>query len=71
MTPTDIWLRQLDAPMKLGVWFENSAHMIPWEEPRKFLINLVEKVRPVAIAPIGQFPAVTRFAESSLTTSKT
>lgn len=47
--PTDIWLRQLDAPMKLGVWFEHSAHMIPWEEPGKFLISLVEYVRPVVV----------------------
>jgi pimeloyl-ACP methyl ester carboxylesterase len=46
--PTDVWLRQLDAPLKLGVWFEHSAHMIPWEEPGKFLLNLVEHVRPIA-----------------------
>lgn len=46
--PTDVWLRQMDAPMKRGVWFERSSHMIPWEEPGKFLLNLVEHVRPIA-----------------------
>lgn len=50
--PTDIWLRQLEAPMKLALWFENSAHLVPWEEPGKFLISLLEKVRPVAVGEI-------------------
>jgi hypothetical protein len=32
------------------VWFENSAHMIPFEEPGKMLISLIEHVRPFAEA---------------------
>lgn len=46
--PTAAWLEQVDAPYKRGVWFEHSAHMIPWEEPGKTLISLLEYVRPLA-----------------------
>ncbi len=38
----------MSAPAKQGVWFERSSHMIPWEEPGKMLISLVEHVRPLA-----------------------
>jgi hypothetical protein len=31
------------------VWFEHSAHMIPWEEPGKVLVSLLEHVRPRAV----------------------
>ncbi len=44
------WLAQLDAPYKAAVWFEDSAHLIPLEEPGKTLLTLVEKVRPLAEA---------------------
>jgi len=47
--PTAAWLEQVDAPYKKGVWFERSAHMIPWEEPGKTLNSLLEYVRPLAI----------------------
>lgn len=47
--PTDAWLRQVKAPYKRAVWFENSAHMVPWEEPGRTLLNLVEFVRPLAV----------------------
>ena len=40
------WLAQVRAPYKQGVWFEHSAHMIPWEEPGKTLVSLLEYVRP-------------------------
>jgi len=30
------------------VWFERSSHMIPWEEPGKVLLSLVQYVRPLA-----------------------
>jgi hypothetical protein len=30
------------------VWFERSSHMIPWEEPGKMLMTLVQYVRPLA-----------------------
>src|SRR3546814_5965106 len=40
--PTADWLARVDAPYKRGVWFERSAHMIPWEEPGKLLVSLLE-----------------------------
>jgi pimeloyl-ACP methyl ester carboxylesterase len=48
--PTEAWLRELSAPVKQGIWFERSSHMIPWEEPGKFLLSLVQHVRPLAAA---------------------
>lgn len=47
--PTARWLEQVRAPYKRGVWFEHSAHMIPWEEPGKTLVSLLEHVRPLAL----------------------
>lgn len=47
--PTATWLDDVDAPYKQSVWFENSAHMIPWEEPGKTLISLLRYVRPLAV----------------------
>ncbi|WP_227470235.1 alpha/beta fold hydrolase [Massilia sp. YMA4] len=46
--PTEAWLRQVKAPYKQAVWFEHSAHMIPWEEPGKTLVSLLRYVRPLA-----------------------
>jgi pimeloyl-ACP methyl ester carboxylesterase len=46
--PTEAWLRTVDAPYKRGVWFERSAHMIPWEEPGKTVLSLVQYVLPLA-----------------------
>lgn len=46
--PTAEWLERIDAPYKHGVWFERSAHMLPWEELGRFLVSLVEQVRPLA-----------------------
>jgi len=46
--PTAKWLEQVKAPHKRGIWFEHSAHMIPWEEPGKTLMSLVQYVRPLA-----------------------
>jgi pimeloyl-ACP methyl ester carboxylesterase len=48
--PTDAWLNRVDAPYKQGVWFEHSAHMIPWEEPGKTLVSLLRYVRPLAVS---------------------
>ena len=45
--PTADWLARVQAPSKRGVWFERSAHMIPWEEPGKTLVALLEVVRPL------------------------
>lgn len=47
--PTEEWLNKLAAPFKKGVWFENSSHLIPFEEPGKMLITLVQDVRPLAV----------------------
>ncbi|GAC1433440.1 MAG: alpha/beta hydrolase [Burkholderiaceae bacterium] len=46
--PTAAWLAKLHAPYMQGVWFEHSAHMIPWEEPGKMLVSLLKYVRPLA-----------------------
>src|SRR5690606_26415381 len=46
--PTARWLEKLDAPVKHGVWFEHSSHLVPMEEPGKTLLKLVELVRPLA-----------------------
>lgn len=46
--PTEAWLTQVEAPFKRGVWFERSSHMVPWEEPGKMLVSLLEFVRPLA-----------------------
>jgi len=45
---TDQWFQKIQAPYKEQVWFEESAHMIPHEEPGKLLVALVEKVLPLA-----------------------
>ena len=42
------WLDQLQAPSKRVVWFEHSAHMPMTEESGKFLLSLVQYVRPFA-----------------------
>ena len=46
--PTVDWLAQVKAPSKQAVWFERSAHMVPWEEPGKTLVSLLHHVRPLA-----------------------
>lgn len=52
--PTAAWLEQVRAPHKQAVWFENSAHMIPWEEPGRTLVSLLEHVRPLAVRDAGK-----------------
>jgi proline iminopeptidase len=50
-TPAEIaaqWLQQVRSPGKKLVWFENSAHMAMVEEPGRFLVHLVQDVRPYA-----------------------
>ncbi|MFZ5662747.1 MAG: alpha/beta hydrolase [Pseudomonadota bacterium] len=51
--PTADWLERVKAPYKRAVWFERSAHMIPWEEPGKTLVSLLEHVRPLAVSGAG------------------
>ena len=47
--PTAAWLEQVKAPYKRGVWFEHSSHLMPWEEPGKMLVSLLDYVRPLAV----------------------
>ena len=46
--PTADWLARVEAPYKRAVWFEDAAHMIPWEAPGQTLVALLEHVRPLA-----------------------
>lgn len=46
--PTVAWMGRLRAPSKRIVWFEHAAHMVPWEEPGKLLVSLLQYVRPLA-----------------------
>jgi proline iminopeptidase len=53
-TPAEIaaqWFKRVQAPDKRLVWFENSAHMAMVEEPGRFLVHLVQDVRPLAEPP--------------------
>jgi len=45
--PTAAWLARVKAPSKQAVWFEHSAHMVPWEEPGKLLVSLLTYVKPL------------------------
>ncbi|HEY1751291.1 MAG TPA: alpha/beta fold hydrolase [Caulobacteraceae bacterium] len=42
------WFARVKAPAKRFVWFEHSAHLPMTEEPGKFLVSLVEQLRPFA-----------------------
>ncbi|WP_457097252.1 alpha/beta fold hydrolase [Lysobacter sp. P5_B9] len=43
------WFAHVAAPTKRMFWFENSAHMMMQEEPGRFLMHLVNDVRPLAV----------------------
>jgi pimeloyl-ACP methyl ester carboxylesterase len=50
-TPSDVvadWFAEVEAPVKKFVWFEQSAHMMPVEEPGRLLVHLVQDVLPLA-----------------------
>jgi pimeloyl-ACP methyl ester carboxylesterase len=44
------WFDRVEAPTKKFVFFEHSAHMLPFEEPGKLFLHLVRDVRPLAVA---------------------
>jgi esterase/lipase len=46
--PTAAWLSKVKSSYKQGVWFEHSSHLIPWEEPGKMVLSLVQYVAPLA-----------------------
>jgi pimeloyl-ACP methyl ester carboxylesterase len=41
------WFRQLEAPRKRLIWFEDSGHNVYEEEPAKVLVTLVREVLPL------------------------
>jgi pimeloyl-ACP methyl ester carboxylesterase len=47
----------IDAPCKRLVWFEQSAHHPPFEEPEKFHAVLIDQVLPLVQAPTRTCPA--------------
>ena len=51
-TPSEVslaWFENLAAPTKNIVWFEHSAHMMHLEQPGKFIVHLIQDVRPIAV----------------------
>ena len=42
----------LQAPLKRVVWFDNSAHNIPFEEPAAFTKSVVEALHLVGIGTL-------------------
>ena len=48
------WFAELKAPHKEYIAFENSAHMVFNEESGKFLVELVNRVRPFALGEDSQ-----------------
>jgi pimeloyl-ACP methyl ester carboxylesterase len=44
----EAWFRKVKAPEKELVSFDNASHMIMQEDPGRFLLHLVEDVRPLA-----------------------
>lgn len=42
------WFARVQAPSKALVWFEHSAHEMFNEEPGRFLVSLVQHLRPIA-----------------------
>jgi pimeloyl-ACP methyl ester carboxylesterase len=47
----------IDAPCKRLIWFEQSAHHPPFEEPETFHAVLIDQVLPVVQAPTRTCPA--------------
>ncbi|MFC5568481.1 alpha/beta fold hydrolase [Lysobacter yangpyeongensis] len=43
------WFETLQAPLKRMFWFDDSAHMMMQEQPGRFLMHLVNDVRPLAV----------------------
>jgi pimeloyl-ACP methyl ester carboxylesterase len=44
----EAWLATQNAPAKKLIWFDDSAHFVPLEQPGKALWHLVNDVRPLA-----------------------
>lgn len=50
------WFDTLEAPSKKLVWFEDSAHDVPEEEPGRVFVHLVEDVLPLTRAAMPAAP---------------
>ena len=48
--------KQVSAPQKELIWFEDASHMIMQEEPGRFLNHLVLDVRPIAVKAADAAP---------------
>ena len=51
-TPPELaaaYFERIEAPQKKFIWFENTAHMVPFERPGQTLVHLVNEVRPLAM----------------------
>lgn len=44
------YFHEIRAPFKRLIWFEQSAHNPPFEEPERFVRVLIEDVRPLAVS---------------------
>ncbi len=72
-TPTSLvkpWFSTLSAPYKSYIPFEHSAHIVINEEPGKFLVELVTKVRPLAMSNL-ELPNTVSAAEVTDKETKT
>lgn len=47
---SDQWFDCIEAPCKKLIHFEESSHCMPYEEPGKFLVSLVNDVLPMTIS---------------------
>ncbi len=47
------YLRELRAPVKRCVWFENSAHNVPFEEPAQFMAGIEDVMRSIGTSGQG------------------
>jgi proline iminopeptidase len=43
------YFRDIEAPFKRLIWFEQSAHNPPFEEPERFVRLLIDDIRPLAL----------------------
>jgi pimeloyl-ACP methyl ester carboxylesterase len=48
------YFERIDAPAKTFIWFEQSAHSPPFEQPRDFNAAIIDTVLPVVLARPGR-----------------
>ena len=42
------YFRDIQALVKRLIWFEQSTHNPPFQEPQRFILLLVDEIRPLA-----------------------